>query len=163
MEIYLMQHGPNLSKEEDPTEPLSSEGEDCIKTAAAAIQKMGLSFEVVIASPKKRAQQTAAIVAEAIGYRQEDILITDKVKAMTPAADTVQYLSQFQDRRAVFIAGHLPSLAEVASYLLTEGSRAAIHFLRGGLGRIDVDSLPTHSGELQWYLTPEHLRLIAGQ
>jgi phosphohistidine phosphatase len=81
---------------------------------------------------------------------------------MTPAEDTVRYLKQYENRNAVFIAGHLPSLAEVASFLLASGSKISIRFERGGLGRIDVESLPTREGELRWYLTPEHLRLIAG-
>jgi phosphohistidine phosphatase len=67
MELYLMQHGPNLSKDEDPEEPLSPDGKKQILKAAKAIKKMGLQFDVVIASPKKRSQQTAEIVAEAVG------------------------------------------------------------------------------------------------
>ncbi|MGD9339110.1 MAG: histidine phosphatase family protein [Syntrophobacterales bacterium] len=79
MEIYLMQHGPNLSKDEDPEESLSPEGEAQVSKAAQAIKRMGLGFEVIIASPKKRSKQTAAIVAEAVGFPVEDILETEKV------------------------------------------------------------------------------------
>lgn len=161
MEIYLMQHGPNLSKDEDPEESLSLEGEAQISKAAQAIKKMGLEFDVVIASPKKRSQQTAAIVAEAIGFPVESIVVTDKVKAMTPAAQTIDYLEQFAGKRTVLVAGHLPSLAEVASALLTSGSKATIQFERGGIGRIDVDSLPTSEGKLRWYLVPDQLELLA--
>ncbi|MFP3869371.1 MAG: SixA phosphatase family protein [Syntrophobacteria bacterium] len=161
MEIYLMQHGPNLSKDEDPEESLSPEGEAQISTAAQAVKRMGLRFDVIIASPKKRSRQTAAIVARAVGYSEGEIVETDKVKAMTPAEETIGYLKLHEGKSAVFIAGHLPSLAEVASFLLTDGSRSSIHFVRGGLGRIDVKELPTHSGELRWYLTPGQLELIA--
>ena len=162
MELYLMQHGPQLPKEEDPEESLSPGGEALVSTSAQAVRKMGLSFDLIVTSPKKRAKQTAALVAEAIGFPLSDIVETDQVKAMTPAEDTVRYLEQFQDRKSVLIAGHLPSLAEISSYLLTSGSKATIHFERGGLGRIDVMTLPTHDGELRWYLTPEQLALIAG-
>ena len=162
MEIYLMQHGPNLSKDEDPEESLSPEGETQISKAAQAIKKMGLEFDVVIASAKKRSQQTAAIVAEAIGFPGESIVVTDKVKAMTPAEQTIDYLKQLAGKRSVLIAGHLPSLAEVASALLTAGSKATIQFERGGIGRIDVESLPTSEGKLRWYLTPAQLELMAG-
>lgn len=162
MEIYLMQHGPNLSKDEDPEESLSSEGEAQISKAAQAIKKMGLEFDVVIASPKKRSQQTAAIVAEAIGFPGESIVVTEQVKAMTPAEQTIDYLQQFAEKRSVLVAGHLPSLAEIASSLLTAGSKATIQFERGGIGRIDVESLPTSEGKLRWYLTPAQLELMAG-
>ena len=161
MEIYLMQFGPNLSKAEDPEEPLSPEGEAQILAAAQAIKKMGLQFDVILASPKRRSKQTAAIVAGAVGFPEENIVETELVKAMTPAEETILYLKQFEGKNTVLLAGHLPSLSEVASSLLTEGSRAAIQFERGGLGRIDVERLPTHEGKLRWYITPEQLKLMA--
>ena len=160
MEIYLMQHGPNLSKDEDPEESLSPEGEAQVTKAAQAIKRMGLRFEVIIASPKKRSKQTAAIVAEAVGFPVENILETEKIKAMTPVEETINYLKQFTEKKSILVAGHLPSLAEVASFLLTSGSKATIQFERGGLGRIDVESIPTHEGKLRWYLTPQQLRLM---
>jgi phosphohistidine phosphatase len=162
MEIYLMQHGPNLSKDEDPEESLSLEGEVQISKAAQAIKKMGLEFDVIIASPKKRSQQTAALVARTIGFPVDSIVETEKVKAMTPAEETIRYLEEFQGKQSVLIAGHLPSLAEVASFLLTSGSKATIQFERGGIGRIDVNALPTHEGRLRWYLTPAQLDLMVG-
>jgi phosphohistidine phosphatase len=162
MEIYLMQHGPNLSKDEDPEESLSLEGEVQISKAAQAIKKMGLEFDVIIASPKKRSQQTAAVVARTIGFPVDSIVETAKVKAMTPAEETIRYLEEFQGKQSVLIAGHLPSLAEVASFLLTSGSKATIQFERGGIGRIDVNALPTHEGRLRWYLTPAQLDLMVG-
>jgi phosphohistidine phosphatase len=81
---------------------------------------------------------------------------------MTPAEQTIDYLKQFAGKRSVLIAGHLPSLAEVASALLTAGSKATIQFERGGIGRIDVESLPTSEGKLRWYLTPAQLELMVG-
>jgi phosphohistidine phosphatase len=80
---------------------------------------------------------------------------------MTPPEETVQALSQLSGAERVLIAGHLPSVAEVASFLLTEGAKAAVHFEMGGCCRIDVEELPTHSGRLRWYLIPDQLRLIA--
>jgi phosphohistidine phosphatase len=161
MQIYLMQHGPNLSKDEDPEESLSPKGKAQVSKAAQAIKRMGLSFDVIIASPKERSKQTAALVASAVGYPEENILESELVKAMTPAEDTIEYLKQHADKESVLIAGHLPSLAEVASTLLTSGSKATIQFERGGIGRIDVDSLPTNEGKLRWYLVPDQLSLMS--
>ena len=115
MEIYLMQHGPNLSKDEDPEEPLSPNGKKQVSKAARAIKRMGLKFDVIIASPKTRSQQTAVLVAEAAGFPVERIVETEKVKAMTPAEETIAYLAQFDEKESILIAGHLPSLAEIAS------------------------------------------------
>ncbi len=161
MEIYLMQHGPALPKDKDPEEGLSPEGEARIQASGEALKRMGVTFDAILSSPKKRSKQTAAIVAEKVGFSSDKIMETKKVKAMTPAEETVQALSEVSGAEQVLIAGHLPSVAEVASFLLTEGSKAAIQFEMGGCCRIDAEGLPTHSGSLRWYLTPAQLKLIA--
>ncbi len=161
MEIYLMQHGSALPKEQDPDEGLSPDGETRIHASGKALKKMGIGFDVILSSPKKRSGQTAAIVAEEVGFPPEKIMETEKVKAMTPPEETIKALSEYAGNKRILIAGHLPSVAEVASFLLTKGSKATIEFERGGCCRIDVEGLPTQSGRLRWYLTPEQLRLIA--
>ena len=161
MEIYLMQHGPALPKDQDPEEGLGSEGKERIHAGGKALKKMGVTFDAILSSPQKRSKDTAAIVAEQVGFPLEKIIETKNVKAMAPPEDTVQALSELSGAQRVLIAGHLPSVAEVASFLLTEGSKAAVQFEMGGCCRIDVDELPTHSGRLRWYLTPAQLELIA--
>ena len=75
MEVYLMQHGPALPKEQDPEEGLGPEGQERIHTSGQALRKMGVNFDAILCSPKKRSQQTAAIVAEeAIEYLQAPIV-----------------------------------------------------------------------------------------
>jgi phosphohistidine phosphatase len=161
MEIYLMQHGQALPKEQDPEEGLSAEGRERIRASAWGLEKMGLSFDAILCSPKKRSRQTAALVAEELGFPPEEIIETEKVKAMTPPGDTVQVLVELSRVERVLIAGHLPSLAEVASFLLTEGSGAAVQFENGGCCCIEADQLPTRSARLRWHLTSAQLKWIA--
>jgi phosphohistidine phosphatase len=161
MEIYLMQHGPALPKDQDPQEGLSPDGKARIHACGKALNALGVSFEAILSSPKKRSKQTAAIVAEEVGFPAEKITETRKVKAMTPPEETVEALSELSDASRVLVAGHLPSVAEVASFLLTQGSRAAVQFEMGGCCRIDVEVLPTHEGRLRWFLLPEQLKLMA--
>ncbi len=161
MEIYLMQHGPALPKEQDPDQGLAPDGEARIHASGKALKKMGVNFDVILSSPKKRSRQTASIVAEEIGFPSEKIIETEKVKAMAPPDETIKALTEYSGNKKILIAGHLPSVAEIASFLLTEGSKAIVEFEMGGCCRIDVEDLPTHSGHLRWYLTPEQLKLIA--
>ncbi len=161
MEIYLMQHGPALPKDQDPEEGLGPDGEARIHASGKALKMMGVAFDAILSSPKKRSKQTAAIVAEEVGFLLEKIVETTKVKAMAPPEETVQALSELSGAERVLIAGHLPSLAEVASFLLTEGSKAAVQFEMGGCCRIDVEELPSHAGRLRWHLIPDQLKLIA--
>jgi phosphohistidine phosphatase len=160
MEIYLMQHGVPFPKEQDPEQGLSPEGTDQIRASGRALKRMGISLDAIVCSPKKRSQQTAAIVAEELGLAADNIIETEQVKPMAPAPETVDFLNGLSNKNRVLIAGHLPSVAAIASFLLTEGSKATINFQMGGVCRIDVETLPTHSGVLQWYLTPYQLRLL---
>ena len=161
MEIYLMQHGPALPKDQDPDEGLSPEGKERIHASGQSLKKMGVTFDVILSSPKKRSKETAGIVADAVGFPREQIVETTKVKAMTPPDETVQALAGLSDPQRVLIAGHLPSVAEVASFLLTEGKKATIQFEMGGCCCIEAEDLSAHSGRLLWYLRPEQLRLIS--
>jgi len=70
-------------------------------------------------------------------------------------------LSGLRSYKRVLIAGHLPSVGGVASSLLTDGSKATVAFEMGGCCRIDAEGLPTHAGQLKWYLTPDQLELTA--
>lgn len=161
MEIYLMQHGSALPKEQDPEGGLSTDGKARIHASGKALKKMGITFDVILSSPKKRSKQTASIVGEEVGFPPDKIIETEKVKAMTHPEETIKTLAEYADNQRILIAGHLPSVAEIASFLLTKGSKVTIKFERGGCCRIDVEDLPTHSGHLKWYLTPKQLELIA--
>ena len=158
-----MQHGPALPKDQDPEEGLAPEGKARIQAGGNALKKLGVRFDAILSSPKKRSKQTAAIVAEQTGFPVEKIIETEKVKAMAPPADTVQFLSELSSGVSrVLVAGHLPSVAEIASFLLTQGSKATVAFEMGACCRIDVEKLPTHEGRLRWHLLPEQMEIIAG-
>lgn len=161
MELYLMQHGQATPENEDPERPLSREGVAQIQQSARAMKKLGIVLDVILHSPKKRSKQTAALIAEAVNFPYSDLLETEKASPSAPAPETLAFLRQFRDSHAVLIAGHLPSLAEIASSLLTDGSKVHIHFENGGLCRLDLASLPTADAVLRYYLPPEQLRMLA--
>jgi len=66
MKLYLMQHALAHTAAENPERPLNPEGVEQAKAAAHAIKKLGLSFDLIVSSRKRRARQTAALVAEAV-------------------------------------------------------------------------------------------------
>jgi phosphohistidine phosphatase len=160
MEIYLMQHGDYLTKEQDSEESLCPEGIEKMKKIEQALKRISIHVNQIITSPKKRARQTAEIVAYSVGSSPDKIIETPLLKPLTPPGETIEYLSQFSHLNSLLLVGHLPSLARIASSLLMNGSQEVIHFERGGIVRIDLDTFPTHAGQLRWYLTPELLGLI---
>ena len=160
MLIHLMQHGACLSEELDPNQPLSPVGKEMVTKAARAAAILGLRFELVVASPKLRSRQTAEIMAEATGYPVSRIQVTDAAKAMTKPEATIDFIKEYQGLDSVFLAGHLPSLAKVASTLLTNGAELALRIENGGLMQIDLPA--KGNGTLNWHLSPAQLALIAG-
>lgn len=160
MLIHLMQHGACLSKELDPTQPLSPVGREQVEKSAQAARTLGLNFELVIASPKVRSLQTAQIMAEYTGYPTSRIEVTDAVKAMTPTEKTLDFIKEYDGLDSIFIAGHLPSLASLASKILTDGHHLDIAIENGGLIQLNLD-ISKGKGILNWYLTPAQLAVIA--
>lgn len=161
MEIYLMQHGEAHAEDQDPERSLTPGGEDQIRSSGKALKKLGVDVDLIVSSPKKRARQTAEIVAGELGYPKEGIAVTEALEPLAPAEDAIAYLGRLGDKGKMLLAGHLPSLGEIASNLMSEGTRVSIHFEMGGVCRIDVEALPTHKGDLRWLLPPTQLRLLA--
>ncbi len=157
-----MQHGTCLSREINPEQPLSPVGREQVEKSGLALRKMGLGVDTILCSPKLRSRQTAEIVAAALGRPAHSITVTDAVKALTPASETLEYLRQFPPRSRVFVVGHMPSLGEVASVLLAGGTRLALQIENGGLTRVDLTDFERPSGTLVWHLTPQLLGLYGG-
>ncbi len=159
MLIHLMQHGACLSKELDENQPLSPVGREMVEKTAKAASILGLRFELVVASPKVRSRQTAAIVAEHTGYPVSRIEMTEAIKAMASPQTTIDFIREYEGLNSVLIVGHLPSLAKVASTLLTGELSVAINIENAGLMQIALPS--KGNGTLNWHLTPSQLAHIA--
>ncbi|PLX74065.1 MAG: phosphohistidine phosphatase SixA [Desulfuromonas sp.] len=157
MKLYLMQHGQALSKQDDPERPLSREGVEQIKWTAKAVHRLGLNFDLVICSPKRRAHQTAALVCEKIRYPYSDIRELDVVLPDHEPKELLKHLDRF-DGENLLIVGHLPHLSRLTSRLLGRDGDT-VRFENGGL--LCIELLP-EGNLLTSMLTPDQLRLIAG-
>jgi len=156
-----MQHGQALSEEQDTQRHLSPEGKTQIERTAIALKKISVAFDLMISSPKARARESAEIIANTLSYPLNEIKITDTLNPNSSPEDFINFLTGFKNRERVFIAGHLPSLHNIALHLLCESCSISIKFEMGGVLRIDIERLPTHQGVLRYYLLPEQFDLIS--
>ncbi len=163
MELYLMQHGLALPTEDDPEQPLSREGVVQMQTAGRALKRLGVVPDLLACSSKKRSRQSAALIAEGVNFPYSDILESDLLLPLTPPRESLRLLRRNGEdgAGAILLVGHLPSLAEIASLLLGNGSRVRIHFENGGLCRLDLPELAARQAELRYSLTAPQLKLIA--
>ncbi|NIP56447.1 MAG: phosphohistidine phosphatase SixA [Gammaproteobacteria bacterium] len=135
MKIYLMQHALAYSAEEDQERALNPEGIEQAKASARGIKKLGLSFDLVMTSPKRRAQQTAALIAEAVRYPYSDILTTEALLPNQSPEEVLEILQKESTDSHILVVSHLPYLENLARELMQGGD---IHFENSGLTCFDM-------------------------
>jgi phosphohistidine phosphatase len=153
MRIYLTQHGLAVPKDVDPDRPLSERGREDVRRLAEFLDKAGIRVGQVLHSGKTRAEQTAAILAEALvpeGQSQAHAGLgpKDPLEKLSPeiafwSVDTL-------------IVGHLPYLGRLASLLLaSDPDRPLLAFQPGSMACLEKDA----EGQwvLAWMLRPELL------
>lgn len=162
MHLYLMQHGAAFSDQIDPGRALSPVGQDQVRRSSLAMKTMGLALDLILCGAKKRACQTARIVAEALGHPAHLVRETEAFRPMATAQEMFACLEdEARGRGSVLVAGHLPALSVLASALLSSAP-VGLQFENGGLTRLDVARLAPHGAALVYHLPPALLHLLAG-
>jgi phosphohistidine phosphatase len=153
MRIYLSQHGLAVPKDVDPDRPLSEQGRKDVRHLAELLGKAGIQVGQVLHSGKTRAEQTAAILAEAVlpegqPREQAGLAPNDPLEKLSPqiafwSVDTL-------------IVGHLPYLGHLTSLLLaSDPDRSLLAFQPGSIACLEKGA----EGQwlLAWMLRPELL------
>ena len=155
MEVYLIQHAQAKSSEEDPARPLAEAGEAAARRVAGHAARTGVKIERIYHSGRLRAQQTAEILANALGVERIE------AKAGLNPSDDVAPVKEWLDElaaegaRSLAIVGHLPFLDKLASLLVAGSAEAQVAtFQNAGI----VKLIPKPSGTgycVHWILTPD--------
>jgi phosphohistidine phosphatase len=145
----------------DEDRRLTGEGKRKLREVVAGMRALELPVDLVLASPLRRAVETAEVVADGFGSA-EDVVIAP---ALGPGAGSDAVFDALGDvgrPNGIVLVGHEPDLAGLASTLLT-GTSGLVHmaFRKAGLAGIVVASLPPRTaGALEFFLTPGQLRKI---
>jgi len=161
-ELYLIRHGIAEERGEawpdDTKRPLTDEGIDRLQKSARALERLGVSFDVVLTSPLVRTHQTAEIVASACSPKPSVV----NVEALAPGGSTAAVIAELEKhakKTRIAIVGHEPDIGELAAKLA--GMRVDLEFKKGAIARIDVEALPPKEpGQLRWFLPPKFLRSL---
>ena len=124
MKLFLMQHGEARSEAEDPKRSLTVRGEEETKRISGAAKRLGIRPSRIYHSGKKRAEQTASIVAKALG------LSAQLGQGLNPNDDIRSWVERIsKETEDLMIVGHLPFLEKLASVLVCgEGGAKAVLF-----------------------------------
>ncbi len=151
MKLYFVQHAKAASKEVDPQRSLTEEGRRDVQKVAAFIKPLKLCLDFLWHSGKRRADETAELLAEVIEIKEAKIArdglgSNDDVTALRNELAFSQ-----QD---IMIVGHLPFLSKLASLLLA-GSESAntVAFRNGGI--VCLNRAETNQWQIDWIVTPE--------
>lgn len=131
MNLYLVQHGEAKTKAEDPERALTESGAEVVERMAAWAAAVTIEVDQVCHSGKRRAQQTAEILADAVAP-SEGVVPVSGIKPNDDVAPWADMLAK--ENRSVMLVGHLPFLSRLASLLLLgDPTIQAIRFRNTGI------------------------------
>ena len=114
MKLYLMRHGEALSPQMDPERGLSKNGKLSVQLVATHLKKSDISFSQVFHSKKKRARETAEIMAQTLSPNTEIALRNN----ISPEDDPNIIYSEISTwNEDTLIASHLPFVPNLITLL----------------------------------------------
>ncbi|MGA2989795.1 MAG: histidine phosphatase family protein [Candidatus Korobacteraceae bacterium] len=158
MLVYFLRHasaGDSLiNPVQDDQRPLDKKGIEQCGNVGRLLRALDVRVGAIISSPLKRAKQTAALVAEEIGYDAKPLLDA----ALAPGASFEDFrglLRRYAKQEAIMVVGHNPSLSQFLSLLVTNGQfDQAVDMSKGSIARVEYDRQPV----LRWMVTPKVAR-----
>jgi phosphohistidine phosphatase len=105
-----------------------------------------------------RARQTAEYLSA--GLPEKPAIAT--AGALAPGHTSVEVMEEVAraagSAGTVALVGHEPDLGELAGWLI--GTKRTVPFKKGGICRLDMDSLTSRYATLTWHLPPKVLRKL---
>jgi phosphohistidine phosphatase len=151
MRLYLVQHGSALDKQEDPARALSRQGIQEVTLMAKALGDAGVRVERVWHSGKRRAEQSAALLASQL-MPEGTIEWVTGIDPLDPVQEFVADADVWLED--TLVVGHMPFLSRLVSLLLCgEPDRELVSYLPGSV--VCLERGRAGQWTLLWMLRPE--------
>jgi phosphohistidine phosphatase len=162
MNLYILRHAPAVERGnpgyEDDRRPLTPEGERRMRKSAAGMKTLGLSFDLILASPLTRAMQTAEIVAAAYDARDRLRTLPALASTANPRETIREIEKNFSSLENLLLVGHEPHLGRLISLLTTGGPRLSLNLKKGAMCKLRTERLSNgRCATLRWLITPKQL------
>ncbi|MGB3262614.1 MAG: phosphohistidine phosphatase SixA [Microcoleus sp.] len=162
MHLYLFRHGIAAEPEEydtDSERPLTKQGDRKTRKIAQRLYDLEIQFDLILASPLLRAQQTAQILLS-VGLSSK---ITESA-ALAPSGDIGDWLKwykQWQETgsRSLVLVGHQPDLGNWAETLVWGRSQDALILKKAGIIGLILPETgsPVGRSQMFWLTGPKFL------
>lgn len=154
MKLFLVQHALAKPATEDPERGLTLEGLAEMEKTAAFARGAGVKVEKILHSGKKRAEETAKVIAKHLtpGVEPEEtdgLLPSDSPEVWAGRADRLEVYTM--------LVGHMPHLGGLAALLTAGDEKKDVVAFRNGC----IVSLEKGEGEgwsVAWMITPGIIR-----
>ncbi len=154
MNLYLVQHGKAMSKDEDPHRPLTEDGVEEVRMVGSFVAKsVETHLDSVYYSEKTRARETAQTLVDAL-LSNRSVLETDGLKPLDDPAVWAERIKKTD--KDIMLVGHLPHLSKLAALLLSgDAEQQVVAFQNAGVVCLENDG--SQDWSLRWAVTPELL------
>ncbi len=167
MNILFIRHGKaedraafSWSAKKDAARALTETGRRELRKVAKGARKFAPDIDLLAASPLRRAQETADIVAKVFGVTEivEQPLLSPDADAMA----LFDWLAEQSGDATVALVGHEPDLSRFIALLLTGKPVSLVTLKKGACALIEFPGKPAAGrGTLLWLLQPGQLRKLA--
>ncbi|RUL87353.1 phosphohistidine phosphatase SixA [Tautonia sociabilis] len=159
--LYVLRHGIALPSGtpsvEEGERPLTPKGRRRMEQVAQGLKAMRIQPDRIVTSPLPRAEQTAEIVAKALGLA--DRVERDEALLAHQSAAAIRSWLSGQEGEEVMIVGHNPAFSELVTVLPMGDDAPPICALKkGGLACFAVEGPGVY--RLDWLAPPRLLRRI---
>lgn len=154
MFLYFVQHAEAKREDEDPARGLTEKGFQDIEKVADYAAKLNIGIGKIFHSGKKRALQTAQVLANHI-KSERGISETDGLAPMDDPQIWFERLPKINGD--IILVGHLPHLARLSALLLCgDKEKSIIDFKMGGI--VCLKRFEDGHWSVEWMITPEVIR-----
>jgi phosphohistidine phosphatase len=152
--LYLVQHGEAVPEDVDPARPLCDGGRADVGRIAAFLAQDGVRPERIWHSGKRRAEQTAELLAAALApgrgcEARAGLNPNDPIAAVAGEAAAWD--------RDVMLVGHLPFMARLAGRLAAGSDDAGVVAFQPG-SVLCLERTKEQRWTIAWMIRPELLR-----
>ncbi len=131
MILYLVRHGIAVDVgqqgvQHDADRMLSSEGREKTMEAAKGLASLGVEPDVIASSPLLRARETADLFCQACSPKKK-VRIEPFLTCGARSTEVERWLKK-QRAESIMLVGHMPDMAETASYFITKGGISFMAF-----------------------------------
>jgi phosphohistidine phosphatase len=165
MTLYFLRHAIAVDRAEwkgaDSQRPLTKDGVRKMRKAAKGLKHLGIAFDRILTSPYRRAYDTAQIVADAFKARKKLKVIKALASDGNPEKLVRHLALDYLSEANLLLVGHEPYLSRLVSVLIGSSRPLSLEWKKGGLCRLDADSLQYGPcAKLEWWIPPKLLKHV---